>query len=487
MKETKKISFWRHLEQSLTPDDMFHETEVQANRLGMLILLCSGILLVVIMALTAFGIFPLRWETIFSPSVPALAEIAALVVVCYAVDYDKWWLKYLLMLGLVIIYARLDSMLTHKAAILMVLPVVFSSRYFSRRLTVFTAVLATVIFFFSAAWGANHGMINLNIVTMDEGREFVATGGFLGQAVVNAGVSDDMLIRNTLLYDYLPKWLMFSIAAIVSCNIARRGREMVVNQHEEDVKTARMKTELDLASRIQAAMLPGSRQVVPETAGARICGFMDPAKEVGGDFYDYFLIDDDHLCMVIADVSGKGIPAALSMMAVRIILNDNIKMGKSPAQAVADTNNLFCARNTAEMFVTVWLGILELSTGKLTAVNAGHEYPVLRQPGGDFEMLRGKHGLVIGAMEDIRYSEYVLRIEPGSKFFVYTDGLPEATDAENSMFGEKRMLLALNKDPEASPEQVLLNVREAVDGFVKDAEQFDDLTMMCLEYRGKQG
>ena len=201
--EKAKTSFWQQVEQSLTPDDMFHETEVQATRLGALILLCSGILLGVTMLLTACGVFPLSWESIAAPSIPALVEIAVLLVVCRAAHYDAWWLKYVLMLGLVIIYARLDSMLTHKAAILMVLPVVFSSRYFSRRLTVFTAVLSTIVFFFSSAWGATHGLINLNIVTMPEGKVFVATGGFLGDAVINAGVSGRMLVRNTLLYDFL--------------------------------------------------------------------------------------------------------------------------------------------------------------------------------------------------------------------------------------------------------------------------------------------
>ena len=484
MNKKGKASFWHHLEQTLTSDDIFHETEVQATRLGALILLCSGIVLILVMFLTILGVFPMMWDAVHSSSVPALIEIAILLAVCRAARYDAWWLKYLLMFGLVIIYARLDSMLTHKAAILMVLPVVFSSRYFSRRLTIFTSLLTTAAFFMSAIYGAVHGMINLNIVTMPKGTILIATGGFLGEAVRNAGVSNEMLIRNTLLYDYLPKWLMFSIAAIISSNIARRGREMVITRHEEDMKTERMKSELDLAARIQAAMLPEDSQEIPSRPEFDICGAMDPAREVGGDFYDYFLVDDDHLCMVIADVSGKGIPAALSMMAVRIILNNNMKLGMGPAQALTEANKLFCARNSAEMFVTVWLGVLELSTGKLTAANAGHEYPALKKPDGGFEMLKGKHGLVIGAMETSRYREYTLPMEPGSKMFVYTDGLPEAADSENRMFGEERMISALNTDPEAPPEQILKNMSASVDEFVKVAEQFDDLTMMCFEYRG---
>ena len=483
MKE-KRGSFWKTLRERLTADELFHDTEVQANRLGALILLCTGMVLVLIMALTWLGVFPLSLETVFSPSIQAIVEVLILLLVCRAVKSDAWWLKHLLMLGLIIVYARLDSMLTHKAAILMVLPVVFSSRYFSRRLTVFTALVTTVVFFFSSAWGATHGMINLNIVTMPAGTQIIATGGFLGTAVENAGADADMLVRNTLLYDYLPKWFMFSLASIISCNIARRGREMVITQHERDVQTARIESELSLATRIQAAMLPHVFPAFPSRKEIDIYASMDPAKEVGGDFYDFFLIDEDHLCMVMADVSGKGIPAALFMMVSKIIVQSCAMLGRSPAQILSKTNEAICSNNEAQMFVTVWLGILELSTGRLTAANAGHEYPALRRADGLYEIYKDKHGFIVGGMDGVRYREYELSLSPGDRLFLYTDGVPEAMDAENRLFGTERMLAALNEMPEAAPAQVLGNVRRAVDAFVKDAEQFDDLTMLCLEYKG---
>ena len=485
MKDKRETSIWQRLSQSLTADDMFHETEVQANRLGSLILLCSGIILVLILILAVLGIFPLSMETIFPPTIQAIVEVLILLLICRWKKNDTWWLKYLLIIGLIIVYARLDSMLTHKAAILMVLPVVFSSRYFSRRLTVFASLFTTVVFAFSSAWGATHGMINLNIVTMPAGTEIIATGGFLGEAVENAGASADMLIRNTLLYDFLPKWLMFSIAAIISCNIARRGRDMVITQHEKDVANARIESELNLATRIQADMLPNIFPAFPDRPEFDIYACMDPAREVGGDFYDFFLIDEDHLCMVMADVSGKGVPAALFMMASKIILANNAQSGKTPSQILTDTNAAICSNNREEMFVTAWLGILELSTGKLTAANAGHEYPVLRRPDGSFELYKDQHGFVIGGLENAKYREYELTLEPGAELFLYTDGLPEATDAEGNMFGTERMLTILNEGKETVPDHILKKVRDGVDGFVNGAEQFDDLTMLCLEYKGK--
>ena len=246
----------------------------------------------------------------------------------------------------------------------------------------------------------------------------------------------------------------------------------------------RIGAELSLATRIQADMLPNIYPAFPERAEFDVYASMDPAKEVGGDFYDFFMIDDDHLCVFIADVSGKGVPAALFMMASMIILANNAKMGKTPAQILKDSNAAICANNREEMFVTVWLGILELSTGKLTAANAGHEYPVLKLPDGGFELLKDKHGFVMGGLEGARYKEYEIQMQPGSKLFLYTDGVPEATNAENELFGTDRMLEALNASSDASPKDVLAGVRRAVDGFVQDAEQFDDLTMVCVEYKG---
>ena len=247
----------------------------------------------------------------------------------------------------------------------------------------------------------------------------------------------------------------------------------------------RISTELSLATRLQAAFVPHTFPPFPNREEFDIYAVMNPAREVGGDFYDFFLIDDDHLCLVMADVSGKGIPGALFMMVSKIILQSCAMLGRSSAEILNKTNEAICSNNPEDMFVTVWLGILEISTGKLTTANAGHEYPAIKRPGGSFELLKEKHGLVIGAMENTHYKEYELRLEPGTKLFLYTDGVPEATDTENRMFGIGHMLEALNEEPDAAPRQLLQNVHRAVDGFVKDAEQFDDLTMLCMEYKGE--
>ena len=249
-------------------------------------------------------------------------------------------------------------------------------------------------------------------------------------------------------------------------------------------KEERVRTELDMASKIQKGALPDIFPAFPDRQEFDLYASMEPAKEIGGDFYDFFLIDDDHLCLVIADVSGKGVPAALFMMASKIILADNAIMGKSPSEILYDANNAICKNNKLEMFVTVWVGILEISTGKLSAANAGHEYPALKRGDGGFSVFKDRHGFVLGGMEGMKYKEYEIQLSPGDKLFVYTDGVPEANDPDGNMFEVKRMIDALNEDPDASPAQILGAVRGEISKFVREAEQFDDLTMLCLEYKG---
>ena len=267
--------------------------------------------------------------------------------------------------------------------------------------------------------------------------------------------------------------------------------EKNISEHEEQLRTItsqeeRIKTELDMAGRIQRSMLPQVFPPFPDRKEFDIYASMDPARTVGGDFYDFFLIDEDHLALLIADVSGKGIPAALFMMISEVIIKSCAMLGKNASEILTKTNEALCSDNRVEMFVTVWLGILEISTGKITAANAGHEYPALMKDG-RFSLLKDRHGFVIGGMEGMTYPEYEIRLEPGDKLFVYTDGLPEASDRDNRMFGKDRMLAALNREPNAPPKAILDAVRRDVEEFVGDAEQFDDLTMLCLDYYGGNG
>ncbi len=254
--------------------------------------------------------------------------------------------------------------------------------------------------------------------------------------------------------------------------------------NDKNSKLAATQTELNMATEIQASMLPSIFPAFPNRPEFDLYASMDPAKEVGGDFYDFFMIDDDHLGIVIADVSGKGVPAALFMMISKTIVQNYAMMGISASEVLARANDSLCAQNKMEMFVTVWIGILEISTGKMNCSSAGHEYPAIyRKQEGRFDLFKDKHGFVLGGMDGMPYRDYELELGVGDKIFVYTDGVPEATNDNNEMFGTDRMIEALNTR-QANPTEILGMVRESVDVFVGGAEQFDDLTMVCIEYRG---
>lgn len=242
----------------------------------------------------------------------------------------------------------------------------------------------------------------------------------------------------------------------------------------------KIKTELKIASVIQESIVP---TVFPESKNFDIYATMTPAREVGGDFYDFFMIDDDHIALVMADVSGKGVPAALFMMVTKILINERTLMGGTPAEILNFLNQRICDNNKAEMFVTVWLGILEISTGKIIASNAGHNNPAIYRQNELYEISNNKHGIVIGAMKDIAYDNFEIKLDKGDKIFLYTDGVTEAENADGKMFTVENMIKVLNKNKDMSPKETLNQMKSSIDEFVGDTPQFDDITMLCFELK----
>lgn len=249
----------------------------------------------------------------------------------------------------------------------------------------------------------------------------------------------------------------------------------------------RINTEMNLARNIQTSTLPSRFPAFPERREFNLYASMTPAKEVGGDFYDYFLINDEYLALVIADVSGKGIPAALFMMTAKSLIRDQLIAGRDPAAALERVNAQLSEGNTSVMFVTVWLAVVELSTGKGFACNAGHEDPVFKHTGGDFELLQYKHDRFVGPWKKACYHNRPFELHAGDCIFVYTDGVPETRNEDGEMFGEGRLTETLNQHPNAEPEKLIRYVHDVVNHFAGNAEQFDDITMLCFQFYGAQG
>ena len=282
---------------------------------------------------------------------------------------------------------------------------------------------------------------------------------------------------------YLTVCVIFAVEYVQIFNSVRLTAEKMKSEKEKE----RIGAELNVATQIQADMLPRIFPAFPGRPEVDLYASMTPAKEVGGDFYDFFLIDDDHIGLVMADVSGKGVPAALFMVIAKTLIKNRAQLGESPAEILKNVNAQLCEGNEAELFVTVWLAVLELSTGKGKAANAGHEHPTIRRANGQYELVVYRHSPAVATMEGVRFREHSFELQPGDRLFVYTDGVPEATNAENELFGSDRMLAALNRDPDASPQELLGNVRKEIDEFVGEAPQFDDITMLSLVYNGPAG
>lgn len=271
---------------------------------------------------------------------------------------------------------------------------------------------------------------------------------------------------------------------------AIKTMELEINEYIQDLTTVtaekeRIGAELNVATQIQADMLPRIFPAFPEREEFDVYATMNPAKEVGGDFYDFFLVDDDHLAVVIADVSGKGVPAALFMVIAKTLIKNHAQNQEAPGTVFTQTNEQLCEGNDAGLFVTGWMGVLEISTGKFVYVNAGHNPPLLKRAGGTFEWLKSRPGFVLAGMEGVRYRENTLQLEPGDRLYLYTDGVTEATNSHEELFGDERLQSALNEYMDLPVEQFLPKIKECIDAFVGDADQFDDITMLALDYQSK--
>ena len=267
-----------------------------------------------------------------------------------------------------------------------------------------------------------------------------------------------------------------------------------LQKYIEDLKNVtareeRIESELSVAKAIQVSMLPRNFDSFNKHREFEIFATMTAAKEVGGDFYDFFMADEDHLALVIADVSGKGVPAALFMTITKILIKTRAQSPNdlSPAAILEDVNNRLCEGNEIGYFVTVWLGIINVKTGEGLAANAGHEHPAIRRKDQKYELVIYKHSCAVATMEGLKFQEHGFKLNPGDSLYVYTDGVAEANNSSNELFGTDRMIEALNKEPDASPVKLLSNVMDKINDFVQDEPQFDDITMLALTYHGSGG
>ncbi|MCI8432745.1 MAG: PP2C family protein-serine/threonine phosphatase [Lachnospiraceae bacterium] len=391
------------------------------------------------------------------------------ILICRITGGVGAWIKYVMLLCSIVGVFVLSCAMPKHGLLAWALPLMLSCHYYSRVLIWLTLVLSQILF--SAS---------------------IFIGMFVGewdQALLNAAISTgpreitQKLIVDAAFFFALPRAAILLGMSAICITLAKRTRTLLEKQARDSQERERIAAELDVARNIQAEMLPCLFPAFPERKEFEVYATMNPAKEVGGDFYDFFMVDDRHLAVVMADVSGKGVPAALFMVIGKTLLKDHTKPGVRLGRVFEEVNNLLCESNGEGLFITAFEGVLDLVTGQFDFVNAGHEPLFIARKGEGYKPRRLSPGFVLAGMENMKYQEGSIQLAPGDRIFQYTDGVTEATNRKEELYGMERLEASLCRNAEKAPEELLRAVKEDIDRFVGEAPQFDDITMLCVEYR----
>ena len=467
--------------------ELFHKNEIEANKLVILTMLLLGAGFIIGWVLNMAGIFSLDRLTFTIFIIIAEVCFGTAILISRKLKAESHETKFYLMGTLTIVCAMLDALFSYNIALLIVFPLLLSLRYYSEKYTVWIAVVSAAAFILSAAAGSwfQLGILDLNFVDVANDT-LVCYGEELYHAIeASGGVDRSKYFFYFMSQALVPRLLQYAVFSAAAYLIAKCGKEMVIRQAEISAEASRIESELSVARTIQANMLPTVFPAFPEREEFDVYATMTPAKEVGGDFYDFFMVDESHLAVVIADVSGKGVPAALFMAIAKAMIKDHTEPETSLNQTFSRVNNLLCESNSEGLFVTAFEGVLDLASGEFIFVNAGHETPYICRKGKKYELYRLRPGFVLAGMEDMQYKTACVTFEPGDMLFQYTDGVTEATDSENRLYGQERLTAVLEKNSSKHPAELLPLVRADIDAFVGKAPQFDDITMICLEYNKK--
>lgn len=447
------------------------ENETEANRYAAKCLaVCAGVgALAWLFNIIGIFIIPPMIMNIGMPFTILFFLIPTLL--CKVTNGTPSWLKYAIVVCGIISIFILSSAMPKHGVLAWAVPIVLSCHYYSKNLTQLTLVASWVLFSASIYLGMYIGEGDLNLMINEPD-------------IAKRIITGKMLFEATLFF-VVPRALILLGISSICTTIAARTRRLLERQIKDSEERQRISTELDVATRIQADMLPCIFPAFPERPEFDIYATMNPAKEVGGDFYDFFMVDETHLAIVIADVSGKGVPAALFMVIGKTLINDHTKPGVDLGEVFSEVNELLCRSNNEGLFITAFEGVLDLVTGEFTFVNAGHEMPFIAKAGSVYEAHKLRPGFVLAGMEDMIYQSGSIQLSPGDKIFQYTDGVTEATNAAHELYGMERLTEVLVKNTDKKPAELLPTVKADIDAFVGEAPQFDDITMLCVSYLKK--
>lgn len=478
--ETLK-EFFRNLKKNY--DDAINQgnvmlaNEITANIMVGSIMVFVSLISLICLAMNEIGIFTAdRVSMRFGVLLSFFIEIPA-VSLNKIHHGNRPWLKTVLCLDLAVQAALLVATLGHNAALISVLPMLVSIRYCDEALTRRVSALTIFLTIVASIYCCFFGIVNLNAVKITD-TVLVVTDSLRDAVVQN--IDRTLYMVQMMLNDFVPRLLIMIVFAITSSKIAGYGRNIIEVQSDVSGKNARIETELTLATKIQASMLPCIFPPFKDYDKLELYALNRPAKEVGGDFYDYFRIDEDHVAFVMADVSGKGIGAALFMTITKTIIKNYLSALISPAEALTAANHEICENNEVGLFVTVWAGVYEISTERFTYTNAGHNPPILFRKGQDGEWLNKRHGFVLGGIDNTQYKETTMQLNSGDELFLYTDGVTDAVNTHQELYGEERLYHCLSRNANLNVKKQLENVLINLEHFTGGVEQFDDITMMAI-------
>lgn len=466
-------------------EDILRENEEYANYVVALTMTNIFGIFLITWILTYYNVFKIGMDIANTLMIRCIILLVIPVLICYVTKGKGKWIKHILFTCFILLLAIADAMLKYNVTLIMVLPVVLAARYYDRNFTIGLSVVIMILFAISTYMSAKIGAQDINSYNLiiPEGTT-ITINSTLRDAVSEINVDETQRIKNMFLHFYLPKVFVFNIVAFACAQISQSGKKMIEKQEEITKKGARIETELNLANAIQQSMLPNIFPPFPEHKEVDLYASMIPAKEIGGDFYDMFLIDDKHLAICIADVSGKGIPASLVMMITKILIKNVTIIDSEVDKSLTHVNKMLCDGNRLELFVTCWFGVLDLSSGKLSFVNAGHNPPLLYSAKEEkFEYLKTRPNMVLAGLEKTKYDKNEILIEPGDRLFLYTDGVTESTNMNKELYGEERLKKFLNDKIYLNAEDTIDELTRDLKSFVGKGEQFDDITMLELIYK----
>lgn len=446
----------------------FLENETEANIYAARCLVICALVCVAAWGLTIIRLFILPLE-IMNPAMPVIILFFLIpTLICKLTGGKKGWVKYAVLFCAIMGIFVLSSAMPKHGVLTWTMPLMLSCHYYSKRLSRLTLIASQILF--SAS-------IYIGMFVGEWDQILLDAAYYSGPRIV----TKKHLYDATIFFVLTRAAILFGLSFICT-TMAERTRRLLERQVKDSEERQRIETELDVANRIQADMLPCIFPAFPERPEFDIYASMNPAKEVGGDFYDFFMVDERHLAVVIADVSGKGIPAALFMVIGKTLIKDHTKPNVGLGEVFSEVNALLCDSNSEGLFITAFEGVLDLVTGEFRFVNAGHEIPFIARAGEAYEPYKIKPGFVLAGMENMKYQSGSMQLAPGDKIFQYTDGVTEAMNEKEELYGIERLGSILKAYTAKRPEELLAAVKADVDAFAGGAPQFDDITMLCVEY-----